>query len=488
MAAPINPILTLYADKQSNEGYSSVNHMTKGFLHQSKMLTPAVTHLYYSHSEFGSKNFPLMFLTEGMNKIKYQGIGSIEYKQPVIGKPKKTSMLVETSYTDGEKVGRGYAEFELVFADRLFMKSQILYSSDKNIQVRVQSKPIARGNNWVYRVKLLTHDAKAYVPHRLLTKGTKWGRGIPKVGIEGSEGVEHRSFTPGMMTNQLSIVRDTYKISGNVEEKVMVLEIQAGGKTYKYWCEWELYLRGLEWKEKCEDDLWYSLYNRDSNGEVHERDEDSGEIVPSGAGALQQITNEDTYSFMTEAKLRQIVRDAFYNASNGSKKVIDVYTGIGGLEEVDNAIKNDAKGFGFIDSSDKFIEGNGNNLVYGAYFKTFRHVDGHVINFRHLPLLEEGSIAQVSPRHPITGLSMESYSMYFMDMSTYEGEQNVQYIAETGRENINFIVPGVKVPKGYDPSVFRAHGKDASSIHWMKSQGVHIKRPTNCFKVFCTLS
>ena len=40
---PINEKLRLYQDTYNDEGYSSVNHMSKAFLHQSEMLSPIVT-------------------------------------------------------------------------------------------------------------------------------------------------------------------------------------------------------------------------------------------------------------------------------------------------------------------------------------------------------------------------------------------------------------------------------------------------------------
>ena len=242
----------------------------------------------------------------------------------------------------------------------------------------------------------------------------------------------------------------------------------------------------MEWKEKCESDLWYSLYNKDANGVINDRDEDSGEPVPQGAGVLQQIPNEDTYSFLTTTKLTQIIRDVFFGTSDATRRNIDVFTGTGGLEEADKAMKEAAKGFTLVDS--KFVEGSGFDMVFGAYFKTFRHVDGHTITFRYLPLMDEGVVAQASEKHPITGLPMESYNMYFIDMSTYDGQSNLMYVSEKGRENIEFVVPGATVPKGHGMVKYRASDVDASSVQWMKAQGIIIRRPTNCFKLINVLN
>jgi hypothetical protein len=481
----INSNLRLYQDTYNDEGYSSVNHMSKALLYQSEMLSPIVTHLYYTSEQFGSRNFPITFLTEGMGNTR--SIKSIDYTQGIMGKPKKTSTVAVKSYVnDTDTPGKGFAPFVITFADRWFHKSLVIMSSDKTVQARVIKEPERNGKYWDYTCVIASASSQASIPLKHLEAGQRWARLIPKVGIERSKGVEHRSYAPGKMTNQLSLVRDTYKIAGNVENKVMVVEIKAGNKTHKFWTEWELYLRQLEWKEKCESDLWYSLYNKDENGEIHDRDEDSGEVVPSGSGILEQIPNEDTYSFLTTEKLTQIIRDVFFGTSDATKRTIDVFTGTGGMEEANNAMASAAKGFTLVDS--KFVDGQGHDLVYGAYFKTFRHIDGHTINFRLLPMMDTGVAAEASEKHPISGLPLESYNMYFIDTSTYDGQSNLLYVSEKGRENIEFIVAGATTPKGYSEIKYRASDVDASSVQWMKSQGVIIRRPTNCFKLMNTLN
>lgn len=476
--------LRLYQDTYNDEGYSSVNHMTKALLTQSEMLSPVVTHLYYT-SKWGKKNFPLSFITEGMRNTR--SIGSIDYKQPIMGKPKKTSVVAVNSYaTVNDTPGKGQATFEITFVDKFFMKSLTIVSPDKSVQARIVSEPKQKGNNWVYTCILISGDLSKSCPTKWLKAGVTWARGIPKVGIERSKGVEHRSYAPGMMTNQLSIVRDTYKIAGNVENKVMVIEIPTAKKTFKFWTEWELFQRQLEWKEKCEHDLWYSLYNKDANGVIHDLDEDSGEVVPSGSGLLEQISNEDSYSFLSTAKLTQVITDVLFGASDADERVIEVFTGTGGLREADNAMKEAAAGFTLVDSNQ--VGGSGNNLSFGAYYKTFKHIDGHIIKFTKLNLMDEGAVAQASEKHPISGLPMESYNMYFIDNSIYEGEANLKYISEKGRENIEFIVAGATTPKGYSEIKYRASDVDASSVQWMKTQGIICRRPTNCFKLINKLS
>jgi hypothetical protein len=103
--------------------------------------------------------------------------------------------------------------------------------------------------------------------------------------------------------------------------------------------------------------------------------------------------------------------------------------------------------------------------------------------------MDNGIMADVSELHPIDGLPLESYNMYCIDNSTYDGEKNIQYVSESGREEVNKVVAGMAaLPEGYNETLYISSDIDASSIEWMKTQGIAIKKPTNCFKLFNTIS
>lgn len=475
--ATINEKLRLYEDTYNEAAYSSVNHIANALQQKAEIISPVVTHLYGRLD----KRFPLSFLTEGMGKIKT--IKSIEYKLPIIGRPKKTSTVGSSvTYTAGDKPGIGHSTFIIPFKDKWFAKSYVIISP-KGYKARIQSEPVQVGSEWHYKCVLTNPDKTAFMPLTELSANTVWGKLYAPVGIEASRGVESRSFNPSMMTNQVSLLRKSYRYRGNVENKVMVIELVTDKGATKLWSDWESYLRTLEWREEIEQNLWESEYNRDEEGNIHLIDEDSGEVIPMGSGVYEQIPNKDTYTVMTENKIKSTIRDVMFNSSDSQIANIEVFTGTGGMEEAHNAFAAAASSNGFqLIDSDKFVKKSGaNTLSYGAYFNTYIHQDGHKITFRKLPLLDNGVRADISGVHPISGLPIDSYKMIFLDNSTYEGESNLMYVAEQGRESMEWAVAGATIPKGFPDSSLRASDIDAASVHMMKSCGIHIKRPTNCF-------
>ena len=474
--ATINEKLRIYEDTYNEGAFSSVNHIANALQQKSEILSPVVTHLYGRLD----KRFPLSFLTEGMGKIK--SINSIDYQLPIIGRPKKTSTIASTLYSGTDKPGVGHSTFIVPFKDKWFAKSFVIISP-KGHKARIQSEPVQSGSGWNYKCQLISPSATAFMPLSELASGTTWGRLFAPVGIEASRGVESRSFNPSMMTNQVTLLRKSYRYRGNVENKIMVIELVTDKGRTKFWSDWEAYLRTLEWKEEVEQSLWESEYNKDENGVIHNIDEDSGEVIPLGSGVYEQIPNKDTYTFMTENKIKSTIRDVMFNSSDSQMVNIEVFTGTGGMEEAHNAFNSAASsnGFSLVDS-DKFVKSSGTNtLQFGAYFNTYIHQDGHKVTFRKLPLLDSGVRADISGVHPVSGLPIDSYKMIFLDNSTYDGEANIRFVSEKGRESMEWAVSGATTPKGFPDSPLRASDIDAASVHMMKSCGVHIARPTNCF-------
>jgi len=489
--AAFNQDLQLYTAQFNDKEFTAENHLARAFLSHSEWLSQASTFLYGDGSQsYSSYAFPMLWLTEGLGRVaKSVQIGSadLSYKWPVLGRPKKTSTISRSLYSSTDTPGKGFQEFIVPFKDRWFFKSQTVYTPSK-IEVRVQGDPKPNDGEFLYRFKIITNNPNTYVPYKDIVAGVKWAQGIAKVSKNRSRGVEHRSYTPYALQNQLSVVRDTYNIVGNMGNKVMVYNIKADGRTFQFWSQWEMYLSDIQLREKLEHDLWHSQYNKDADGVIHNDDEDSGEVVTSGAGLLQQIDNVDTYVKMTTKKIETIVNDLVFNASGAQKVTIEIFTGTGGMNEVSRAMEDKIKSFTLVEQKIMQKQGDGKYMLNGPFFSSYVTREGHKVNFRYHPMFDRGPMAEISGEHPIEGYPIESYNMYAVDMSIYEGEPNVQYVSEKGREEIKKVVQGMARIPGIDDSMFAASDIDASSIERMKTQGIVIKRPTNCLKVFNTIN
>src|SRR5690606_16737502 len=136
-------------------------------------------------------------------------------------------------------------------------------------------------------------------------------------------------------------------------------------------------------------------------------------------------------------------------------------------------------------------------LALTGFFNTMYHIDGYVIKLKHNQIFDYGRRAVKSPLHPETGYPLESYRMVFVDDGMFDGEPNLQMVAEKGRRFLHGVVPGLTpMPSQYrilagvgnigqgDLSIL-ASDVDASSYHRFASCGVQLRRGNTSLHLEC---
>jgi hypothetical protein len=90
---------------------------------------------------------------------------------------------------------------------------------------------------------------------------------------------------------------------------------------------------------------------------------------------------------------------------------------------------------------------------------------------------------------------MTSHEMHFVDMSTYDGENNVKLVTQKGRSLIRGIEQGMTLLSGVDYGSYKGNvmdiqlstSQDKTAIHYLKTCGVAIRRNTHCFSLYCNI-
>ena len=213
--------------------------------------------------------------------------------------------------------------------------------------------------------------------------------------------------------------------------------------------------------------------------------DENGQPVIVGPGLLEQTINKDTYSTMTERKMKNTIGDLFYQMTDANQKQVTLYTGTGGAREFDEAFKKHFASNTWKVVNDKFVTGSGRSLGVTGYFNSYEHVDGHTVNVVKIPLFDHGPVAQARAKHPVTGYSLESYRMVFVDQSNYDGQANLTMISKKGREMMRWCVAGSVVPRGFDSGSARASDVDGASVHMLKTGGICLRRFDTSLDIEC---
>lgn len=459
-----------------------------------------------------NKNYPISLMTLG--GIGYEGnalkraaveLDDPQYTYPVMGRDTKASIVTKSAYSGGDKPGVGNSEFYLYFSDN-WIKRFFMIQSARGVQAYVLKDPELEAGYYKYTVQLDPAAPADYCPLTETDLGAAWIATNTNVSESRSRSTESSMAMPGSYKNQMGFMRAGLSWAGNSANKVMKIKVQTDKGETDVWMDYFMWQFEKEWLSQCEHAYWYSRYNRMPNGEILLKDLVTGKVIPRGAGLLEQIQNKTSYSSLSYNFLTNVIGDALQGQSDSAGMSITLHTGRGGMREFHRAIM--AAGgtilanMGGGDVGNKFVSGTGYHLALGGYFDTLYHIDGYTLKVKHNPTFDMGKVAMAQQAggyvHPDTGWALESYRMVFIDDSDYDGQPNIQHVAQKGRAFLHGVVPGLTpmpaslqvMNKSFNIDkettlAMLATDVDESSYTRFKSAGIQILRANKCFDLVC---
>jgi hypothetical protein len=421
-----------------------------------------------------------------------------------MGRLKKASVVAKTLYSGADTPGVGNREFYLYFADNA-IKRFFVIQSHAGVQAYVAKDLEEEGNYWKATCFLTAAGPADYCDPTQTYEGAAWTPLFTAVPESLSRSTESNMAMPGSYKNQMGFLRAGMSWAGNAANKIMRIKLDNGkGVETDVWMDWFMWQFEMDWLSQCENVYWYSRYNRLADGTIPLKDLITGKVIPMGSGLIEQIQNKVSYSRLTYDFISQVIGDALYGMQDSNNLSITLHTGRGGLREFDRAMKE--KGVALLTDwtgvADKFVTGTGRNLMLGGFFDGFYHIDGHTIRVKHNPVFDAGQVALAQKAggyvHPETGWALESYRMVFIDDNDYDGQPNIQHVAQKGRSFLHGVVAGLTAgaPKSIQimqgtfsnevgAAASLATDIDQSSYTRMKSAGIQILRANRCFDLVC---
>lgn len=480
--------------KYEDRGYSNEESIAYLQLQKPVEINAFLTYNYGMDDD----RFPLSFMTEGQGTSGTVDIATVQWTWSTMGRMKFTDFVTYFN-TANTKPGLGGAEFEVHFSTHWFIEQYGLIAPDGKTQVRVQKDLGESAYGYGYILKLTSPNPNAFVDPEMLAKGKYWSMSAPTVSESYSKGNRSNSMGPGKMTSQLEFQRYSKEIAGNLANVITEYEFKTkGGGTSKLWINEEMRQFHLNMRVMNEERLWMAEYNRNTNGEVLLKDRDNGKPIPHTSGMLEicRESNYDTYGeYLTLNKIKRTVGDVIDRDTDTGTMNIVLMGGKGFLEDFDEAMKMDAKENGFLTPlGDKEIQGSGDNLEYGAYFRKYKTVDGHTITAKHCSFFDKGTIAEAAKQngmiHPRSGLPITSHQACFIDFSSYEGHRNVRMVRQKGQIYKAKVIEGMTdIPAcwGLPNTNHAATEIDMARYEVKSSLGLQVDNSNKMFLLKCVL-
>lgn len=484
--------------KFDNSIHTSENTMVKLMLTKPDQLSPKLVRLWGADSD----KLPLTSLTLGQGEAGVRKINEIEYTINVMGRMTYTDSCSYNQYGASDKPGIGGSSFYLYAKTNRFTVQFGLIGPDGKTRARImKAGEEVPGRGYRFECQLKSTNTNDSVKPELLDVGKTWVMTAPTVAESLSTGNKTNVMGPGKIKNQISFQRYSKNIAGNLSNKITSIEFPTeGGGTTNLWINEEMRQFDLGLKQMNEEHNWLSEYNKTPEGEILLKDAETGEPIPEGAGVFEQVKeqNHDTYGFkLTLDKIKTVTSTVFEGTPDDGSMDIAMFAGDGFIDDFDMALKSNATSSGFTQTmGDKTISGEGGKLAYGAYFTQYRDIKGNTISVKPLSLLNNGSIAEVQREngliHPRTKKPLSSHSAWFIDMSRYEGENNVKMVQMKGQEEINKVYAGMSpLPAEWQAMVgdtkLGSTKVDEASFEKKLSNGIAISNTRNCFALECEL-
>ena len=478
-----------------DRGYSNEETIAHLMMEKPEDINGVLTYTYGMDDD----RFPLTFLTEGQGKTGTVDISKVEWDWKTMGRMKFNDYVLYYN-TANATPGKGGAMFEVEFATHWLIEQYGLIAPDGRTQVRIM-KDLGAGahGGYLYRLKMTTPNANAFVDLENLKVGKYWSMTAPTISESYSKGNRSNVMGPGKMKSQLEFHRYSKEIAGNLANTVVEYEFQTkSGGTTNLWINEEMRQYDIQCRIMDEERLWLAEYNRDVNGEIHLIDPDNGQPIPHTAG-MQQIcreSNYDTYGeVLTLNKIERTIGDVLDKDTDTGAMEVVLACGKGFAQDFDMAIRNDARSEGFATPlGDKMIEDFEGGLSYGKYFRRYKTVDGHIITLKHLPFLDNGTVAENAKAngmvHPRSGLPITSHQAFLIDLSTYQGVRNVRKVRQKGQIYKAGVLKGLTdIPASWGavPTNAISTEIDMSRYEVKNSYGLQVNNATKMFQLKCVL-
>lgn len=480
-----------------NQKFDNSKYTDENFMYSNQLVDVPAINNYVTYL-FGRENdmFPLSFLTEGSGNIKRKTFKSndTQYTWAVMGSMNYINRIVRLSNSNLATPGLGFTYFKAVFETDSIPKDFGAVTPDHKNRVRTTGEPVRLGDKeYEYEFQIFGGEPTESVALGNFMAGSAWVMTTPTVAQSQSTGNRNIRTTPGKMTNQLSLHRYTMNIAGNAKNKVTTFSFKTkNGGTTNMWIPEEMFQFEMRRRVLAEDELWYSVYNRDTKGNITTIDKETNQPVPTGAGVKQFIQaagNHMYYTTMTLDLIEAQINRIKVNRTDGSMPNIVIYGGAGAKREFQQAIKSTAVNSQYYEKlGHEEIKSLGMDLQFGKYFTAFRTIDGTIITFVEAGIFNKGPRAKmdIANGRMINQFPVESYNMVFLDhgRDAETGESNIQMVKEEGRELITGIYRGMTpIPSewGAVNTPLLSTDKDVASYEVMYSSGIAITNATTSF-------
>lgn len=452
------------------------NHLGAAMIIKPEIFEGKMTQLFTSYIYSGN---PLTTILGGKST---KSIKSDEWEWSLRSATTRPLVVVENVESANTTPGKFKASFRVVLDENWYLPGDVLApGGNKQNLVRIVDAPTPYGNGYLYTVRLMNDNDSAFLDPTYLTAGTSWAKLFSQYGEASEQSGSTQYSLPITLKSKLSRYRKQYKVTGDVDEEVLAVNIpDSTGKSHSLWIKYAEVEYWKQWYRELELGKWYSR----STSTVLDA---NGRPIYSGPGVDEILTDSgvtEYYTDLTSTLIEEYLMDVFYGrVKPGGQRSIKAFTGEYGLLLFHRAMQDWISNHGNITILDSYFtkktnsEYNTNALQVGYQFVKYLMPNGAILELVHNPVQDDRSIN--SEIDPVTGYPIESMKFYFMDFSGETGDSNIKIIKKDRSMKLGYVA-GLTNPYGPNNNQLMSHSGDYYEMHVQTKEGIHIEDPTRC--------
>lgn len=398
----------------------------------------------------------ISMFTEGLGEIydvkaksdQFTGLNDRSYKWKLRGhqvpKIKLAARTTGGAISAGSTLGSNGVPFVIGMASSYYNPRDIIKLEDKSL-LYVLTEPVFMGpNKWDYTVKLLTNNLSDTVNTDFLVAGKTTGlngNAYPELSDRGYLSVamaaeEHIGY--------LTKVRYDWSWSADAASTKYLIEDQVmqNGKSVKLnYITDQLLMSAMEtYHFNKEMELIDGRTTMDAFGRCFLQDEKGQDIV-KGDGVIAQMADstKQTYTNLTIGLIEDVLSDISLKMPKRTGNTILLTTGMEGYKMFNRLMRAEHKSSWASDSGSSYVQTKNGKITLGAEYNGFTFAGNKLLVSVNNTFDHEANVSSLDSN----GKKTDSSKFLFLDVSSYDGVQNLQMIAKDGRSFITGELDGI---------------------------------------------
>ena len=460
---------------------TELNHLGAALAAKPEVFEGKMNQLFSAQNYYSDNPLSSIAWTSGAEKM----ISTNEWEWKLRGATTRPLIVVENvEVTANTTPGVGRTTFKIKLDENWFVAGDVISpgQAGHKYQCRIMEEPQRHGvNGWIYTVRLVTDDFKAFLPVSLLKPGQQWTK-LYSTYEEGSTQDGSTQYSaPLTLRNSLGKFRKKYMVTDYAAEEVLAVKMMdSKGKEFDSWVNYAEVEYWRQWYKELERAYWYNRKAKSIEGST-------GRSVDSFSGIQEQLEDAHVhyYTDLTARLIEEFLLDIFYSrVKPGSGRKIKCFTGEYGMVLFNRAMQDimDKRGWFIANSNFNPVQKTNSEYSSNAYAVGYQFVkyimqNGIELELVHNPLYDDRSIH--FEIDPVTGYPVESMRFTFLDFSGSDGKSNVQLVSKKDGYKFGYVA-GLVSPYGPNKGGLMSHNGEYYSMHVSKETGVHIEDITKC--------